>query len=159
MDPHLQVTSDPAHQVGRRPLPAAVGGGGFVSAYVQQQRLVEHHLPQLRRKLCDELQAGGEQLAGRAEVLQGYRTGSSKLTDYILGNPGCLGLNLYGDAVQSFGRQDVDQISGQAVFDGQDGADVIRRDLPLRTDSSRLVQSFMVTVSNQAGGRGGRPFR
>lgn len=70
MDPHLQVTSDPADQVGWRPLLAAFSRRHLVSADLQQQHLVEHHLSELRGELGDELQAGGEELPGVAEVLR-----------------------------------------------------------------------------------------
>lgn len=57
MNPHLQVSSDPADQVGRRSLLAALGRHRLVSADLQQQHLVQHHLPQLRGELSNELQA------------------------------------------------------------------------------------------------------
>lgn len=70
VNPHLQVTSDPADQVGRRSLLAALCCHRLVSAHLQQQHLIQHHLPQLRGELCDQLQAGGEKLTSVNEVLK-----------------------------------------------------------------------------------------
>lgn len=70
MNPHLQVTSDPAHQVGGRSLLAALGRLRLVSADLQQQHLVQHHLPQLRGELGDELQTGREKLPCVGKVLR-----------------------------------------------------------------------------------------
>lgn len=39
-------------------------------ADLQQQHLVQHHLPQLRGELGDQLQAGGVQLSGVGKVLR-----------------------------------------------------------------------------------------
>lgn len=69
MNPHLQVSSDPADQVRGRAILAALSSQTLVSSDFQQQDLVEHHLPELWRKLCDELQAGREQLSGVDKVL------------------------------------------------------------------------------------------
>lgn len=76
MDPHLQVASDPADQIGGRPLFAAFGRHRLVRPDLQQQHLVQHHLPELGRELGDELQAGRVELPRVDEVLseQGEET-------------------------------------------------------------------------------------
>lgn len=76
MDPHLQVASDPADQIGGRPLLAALGRHRLVRPDLQQQHLVQHHLPELGRELGDELQAGREELPRVDKVLseQGEET-------------------------------------------------------------------------------------
>lgn len=70
VNPHLQVASDSADQVGGRPLSAALRGQTLVSPDVQQQHFIQHHLPQLRGKLCDQLQTGGEELPRMSKVLE-----------------------------------------------------------------------------------------
>lgn len=70
MNPHLQVSSDPADQVGGRSLLAALGCHTFVCADLQQQHLVQHDLPQFGGELGDELQAGGEKLPCVSKVLR-----------------------------------------------------------------------------------------
>lgn len=76
MDPHLQVASDPADQIGGRPLFAALGRHRLVRPDLQQQHLIQHHLPELGRELGDELQAGREELPRVDKVLseQGEET-------------------------------------------------------------------------------------
>lgn len=82
VNPHLQVTSDPADQVGGRPLLAALGRHRLVRADLQQQDLVQHNLPQLRGELCDELQAGREQLPRVSEVLRETVTDDPQHLDF-----------------------------------------------------------------------------
>lgn len=69
MDPHLQVSPDAADQVRGRSLLAALGRHHLVGSNLQQQHLVQHHLPQLRGELGDQLQAGREKLPCVGEVL------------------------------------------------------------------------------------------
>lgn len=70
MNPHLQIPSDPAHQVRGRPLLAALSRHRLVRTDLQQQHLVQHHLPQLRGELRHKLQAGREKLPRVSEVLR-----------------------------------------------------------------------------------------
>ncbi len=87
VNPHLQVSSDPADQVGGRSLLATLGRHRFVRADLQQQHLVQHHLPQLRGELGNKLQAGREKLPCMSKVLREQETWSRYLTFLLLVDP------------------------------------------------------------------------
>lgn len=73
MNPHLQISSDPADQVGGWPLLAALSRHGLVGAHLQQEHLIQHHLPQLWGELGNKLQAGCEELPRMSEILRDKR--------------------------------------------------------------------------------------
>ena len=153
MNPHLQVSSDPADQVGRRSLLAALGRHRLVSADLQQQHLVQHHLPQLRGELSNELQAEWEKLPCVSKVLRGkgkkyiFQTGwncRSNYDCYLFWSKFNFHAHLYWNAVESFGHEDVDQVLCQVVFNAEDHVDVVWRNLPLCTQTQRYFSCFCV---------------
>lgn len=70
MYPHLQISTDPADQVGWRSLRVAFGSSCLVCSDLHQQQLIEHDLTQLWRKLCHQLEARREQLTSVCKILQ-----------------------------------------------------------------------------------------
>lgn len=73
MNPHLQISSDPADQIRGWSLLAALSRHGLVCANLQQEHLIQHHLPQLRGELGNELQTGCKKLPCVSKILRGQR--------------------------------------------------------------------------------------
>lgn len=70
MNPHLQISSDPADQVRGWSLLTALSRHRLMCANLQQEHLIQHHLPQLWGELSNKLQAGCEKLSCISKILR-----------------------------------------------------------------------------------------
>lgn len=70
MNPHLQISSDPADQIRGWSLLAALSRHRLMRADLQQEHLIQHHLPQLWGELGNKLQTGCKKLSCVSKILR-----------------------------------------------------------------------------------------